>query len=93
MPTFPQKQQYSGTYFVQDRQNEEELLRLVDQDRLVTASMGGVLPEQADPSAFRRVLDVACSQLGVSSLDQNQSSQSNKRCTSETVLRSHRRII
>src|SRR6266581_1186890 len=60
MPTSPQKQQYSGTYFVQDRQNEEELLRLVGQDRLVTASMGGVLPEQADPSAFRHVLDVAC---------------------------------
>ena len=62
MPTIPrpQKQQYSGTYFVQDRQSEEELLRLVDQDQLVTASMGGVLPEQADPSAFRRVLDVAC---------------------------------
>jgi len=64
MPTPPQKQQYSGTYFVQDRQNEEELLRLVGQDRLVTASMGGVLPEQADPSAFRRVLDVACGSGG-----------------------------
>src|SRR2546429_2183807 len=62
MPTSsdPQKRRYSGTYFVQDRQNEEELRRLVDQDRLVTASMGGVLPEQANPSAFGRVLDVAC---------------------------------
>ena len=59
-PSHPQKQQYSGTYFVQDRENEEELLRLANQDRLVTASMGGVLVEQADPSAFRRVLDVAC---------------------------------
>jgi len=59
-PSHPQKQQYSGTYFVQDRENEEELLRLASQDRLVTASMGGVLAEQADPSAFRRVLDVAC---------------------------------
>jgi ubiquinone/menaquinone biosynthesis C-methylase UbiE len=59
-PRHPQKQQYSGTYFVQDRENEEELLRVANQDRLVTASMGGVLPEQADPSAFRRVLDVAC---------------------------------
>lgn len=64
MPTPPQKQQYSGTYFVQDRQSEEELLRLVGQDRLVTASMGGVLPEQADSSAFRRVLDVACGSGG-----------------------------
>ena len=59
-PQRPQKQQYSGTYFVQDRENEEELLRLANQDRLVTASMGGVLPEQPDPSAFLRVLDVAC---------------------------------
>ncbi len=66
MPTLPdpQKQHYSGTYFVQDRQNEEELLRLAEQDRLVTASMGGVLAEQADPSAFRRVLDVACGSGG-----------------------------
>jgi ubiquinone/menaquinone biosynthesis C-methylase UbiE len=56
----PQKQSYSGTYFVPDRENEEELVRIAEQDRLVTASMGGVLPEQADPSAFQRVLDVAC---------------------------------
>src|SRR6266567_3038266 len=60
----PQQQHYSGTYFVQDRRNEEELLRLAEQDRLVTASMGGVLPEQAEPSAFRRVLDVACGSGG-----------------------------
>ena len=60
MSTFPQNQPYSGTYFVQDQQNEGELLRLVGQDRTVTASMGGVLPEQTDPSAFRRVLDIAC---------------------------------
>ncbi len=59
-PPHQQKQQYSGTYFVQDRQNEDELLRLAAQDRIVTASMGGVLAEQAAPSAFRRVLDVAC---------------------------------
>ena len=63
-PTNPQKQHYSGTYFVQDRQNETELLRLAEQDRLVTASMGGVLAEQADPGAFRRVLDVACGSGG-----------------------------
>ena len=51
---------YSGTYFVQDQQMEEELIRLTEQDRLVTASMGGVLAEQANPGEFRRVLDVAC---------------------------------
>ncbi len=64
MSPHPQEQHYSGTYFVQDHQNEEELLRLADQDRLVTRSMGGVLAEQADPSAFPRVLDVACGSGG-----------------------------
>ena len=49
-----------GTFLVRDQQNVEELHRLVDQDGFVTASMGGVLPEQAEPLAFRRVLDVAC---------------------------------
>ncbi|MBV9228615.1 MAG: methyltransferase domain-containing protein, partial [Chloroflexi bacterium] len=42
------------------RNNQEELARLTIQDRMITASMGGVLPEQADPSIFLRVLDVAC---------------------------------
>lgn len=64
MSTSPQKQPYSGTYFVHDQQNEDELHRLIDQDRFVTASMGGVLSEQADPTAFRRVLDVACGSGG-----------------------------
>jgi len=60
MPSQPWKQSYSGTYFVQDKKNEEELRRLADQDHLVTTSMGGVLPEQANPRAFQRVLDIAC---------------------------------
>jgi ubiquinone/menaquinone biosynthesis C-methylase UbiE len=64
MSTSPQNQPSFGTYFVHDQQNEEELHRLVGQDRFVTASMGGVLSEQADPSAFRRVLDIACGSGG-----------------------------
>ncbi|MFL5660081.1 MAG: class I SAM-dependent methyltransferase [Ktedonobacteraceae bacterium] len=60
MPSHPWKQSYSGTYFVQDQKNEEELRRLANQDHLVTTSMGGVLPEQANPRAFQRVLDIAC---------------------------------
>lgn len=60
IPPRPQKPGYAGTYFVEDQQDKEELLRLTNQDRLVTASMGGILPEQANPSSFRRVLDVAC---------------------------------
>jgi ubiquinone/menaquinone biosynthesis C-methylase UbiE len=49
-----------STYFVQDRKNRNELTRLVIQDRLLTAGMGGVLAEQSDPMVFRRVLDVGC---------------------------------
>lgn len=59
-PSQPQKQHYSGTYFVHDRENEEEIRRVADQDWLVTASMGGVLAEQSEASTFRRGLDVAC---------------------------------
>src|SRR5690242_11234173 len=49
-----------STYFVQDRKDKRELTRLMIQDRLMTAMMGGVLPEQPDPTIFHRVLDVAC---------------------------------
>src|SRR6266566_1300970 len=49
-----------STYFVQDRKNEEELTRLMIQDQMITAVMGGVLSEQANPTVFRRVLDVGC---------------------------------
>ena len=56
-PPNPQ-QEHPSTYIVQDRSSEEELLRLQTQDQLVTAGMGGLLPEQSDPPHFRRVLDV-----------------------------------
>ena len=52
--------EHPSTYFVQDRSNKEELQRLQIQDHMLTAAMGGVLPEQADPHRFKRVLDVAC---------------------------------
>ena len=58
-PTDPRRE-HPSTYFVQDRSNEDELARLRLQDQMTTASMGGVLPEQADPSIFQRVLDVGC---------------------------------
>lgn len=51
---------HPGTYFVQDRANEEEFVRLHIQDQMVTALMNGTLPEQPDPTIFRRVLDVGC---------------------------------
>src|SRR6202023_551771 len=43
-----------------DRSNKEELSRLQIQDQMITAGMGGVLPEQPDPTIFQRVLDVGC---------------------------------
>jgi ubiquinone/menaquinone biosynthesis C-methylase UbiE len=50
----------AGTYFVQDRSNQEELKRLIVQERMVTDAMGGVLPEQQDPTLFQQVLDIGC---------------------------------
>lgn len=49
-----------STYFVQDRSSEEELTRLLIQDQMMTVGMGGVLPEQPDPTIFRHILDVGC---------------------------------
>lgn len=54
------KQEHSSTYFVQDRQNEREMQRLLLQDRMITDAFGGVWPEQTDPARLRRVLDVGC---------------------------------
>src|SRR5579859_2456713 len=59
MPPEP-KQEQPSTYIVQDHANQEELKRLQLLDRTTTISMGGALPEQPDPGAFRRVLDVGC---------------------------------
>jgi ubiquinone/menaquinone biosynthesis C-methylase UbiE len=58
-PTDPRRE-HPSTYFVQNRSDEEELTRVMIQDRLVTANMGGVLAEQPDPAIFRCVLDVGC---------------------------------
>lgn len=61
MPLSPEpKREQPNTYFVEDRGSQEELNRLLVQDQLYTAGMGGVLPEQPDPTAFQRVLDVGC---------------------------------
>src|SRR5260370_38359689 len=57
-PTDPRRQ-YPSTYFV-DRSNQDEMTRLIVQDRLITTAMGGVLPEQPDPTNFPRMLDVRC---------------------------------
>ena len=57
MSTSPE---HSGTYFVANRTDEDELMQLQIQDQLLTAGMGGVWPEQADPTIFERVLDIGC---------------------------------
>src|SRR5712691_8100024 len=59
-PTDDPRQEYTSTYFVQDRSNLEEITRLQVQDQMMTALMGGVLPEQKETTIFRRVLDVGC---------------------------------
>ncbi len=51
---------YPHTYMVQDRSNGEEMARLRLQDAMLTHAMGGVLPEQSDPTSFRHVIDVGC---------------------------------
>jgi ubiquinone/menaquinone biosynthesis C-methylase UbiE len=62
MPSYAElpRPEYPSTYFVADRSNADELRGLQVQDELITTSMGGVLPEQSDPTVFRRVLDVGC---------------------------------
>ncbi|HLI71814.1 MAG TPA: class I SAM-dependent methyltransferase [Ktedonobacteraceae bacterium] len=61
MATSPdQRPEHPSTYFMQDRSNQEELSRLHIQDQLVTTMLGGVLPEQPDPTRFSQVLDVGC---------------------------------
>jgi ubiquinone/menaquinone biosynthesis C-methylase UbiE len=59
-PIRPHKGESPSTYFVQDRKNEKECARLKIQDHMITMGMGGVLSEQADPTAFYHVLDVGC---------------------------------
>src|SRR5258708_12061123 len=61
MPIPPESHhEQPSAYFVQDRSNAEELHRLQTQDSLVTASMGGFLPDRPDLTPFRSVLDFRC---------------------------------
>src|SRR5258708_38721757 len=65
MPISPEpKREHPSTYFVQDRSNQQELNRLQIQDQMLTTSVGAVLPEQPDPTAFHRALDVGCATAG-----------------------------
>lgn len=58
------RQGQPSTYMVANLVNKEELQRITTQDHLLTCGMGGVLPEQADPTVFKHVLDVSCGSGG-----------------------------
>ena len=61
MPTpDPLKKEHPSTYIVQNRSNEEELMRVLIQDQMITAGMRGVLAEQRDVANIKQVLDVGC---------------------------------
>src|SRR5579883_933778 len=57
-PFDPYPHELPSTYIVFDRPSAEELTRLMIQDHTITKLMGGLLPEQPDPTAFREVLDI-----------------------------------
>ncbi len=51
----------SGNVYFNDPESGAEMLRLLDQDRLITQGMGGLFPERSnDFSGIQRVLDAAC---------------------------------
>lgn len=61
MPNTPHsRDETPSTYFVADRSSKDELIRLTIQEQMVTASMGGLMPEQRDTNNLRSVLDAAC---------------------------------
>ena len=59
-PINPRGQDNPSQYFVEDRSNDAELIRLLFQDNLLTTGMGGPLSEQPDPASLHRVLDIGC---------------------------------
>lgn len=56
----PPDQSASGNVYFNDPESGAEMARLLEQDRLITKGMGGLLAEQPDLSSFQRILDVAC---------------------------------
>jgi ubiquinone/menaquinone biosynthesis C-methylase UbiE len=51
---------YPHNTYVIDPEQGAEMVRLLDQDRLVTANMGGHFPVTFDPASAQHVLDIAC---------------------------------
>ena len=58
--TTPANQPDSGNIYFNDPESGAEMVRLIDQDRLITKGMGGLLSEQSDLSGIHRVLDAGC---------------------------------
>ncbi len=56
----PRGKDNPSTYFVEDRSNDAEMLRLFIQDRLLTEGMGGPLTEQTNIASIRHALDLGC---------------------------------
>jgi ubiquinone/menaquinone biosynthesis C-methylase UbiE len=56
----PRGQDNPSQYVVEDRGSNAEMIRLMIQDRTITAGMGGPLAEQPDPASLHRILDIGC---------------------------------
>ena len=54
------KKSGNANTYINERQKKSELRRLTIQSHMITAAMGGVLPEQDDSTIFRRVLEIGC---------------------------------
>ncbi|HLJ36235.1 MAG TPA: methyltransferase domain-containing protein [Ktedonobacteraceae bacterium] len=55
----PEKSSSGKSTYAIDAENAAEMARLMGQDRLLTKTMGGLLPPEADPSTMQTVLDIA----------------------------------
>jgi ubiquinone/menaquinone biosynthesis C-methylase UbiE len=58
--TTSDSQPQSGNVYFSNPESSAEMARLLDQDRLITEGMGGLLVEQQDLTRFHRILDIAC---------------------------------
>ena len=57
----PSESRKSVNVYFNDPESGAEMARLIDQDRLITRCMGGLLPERSnDFSGIHRVLDIGC---------------------------------
>ncbi len=57
--TSPDFSSQANNYFI-DTQIPTETVRLIEQDKLLTQAMGGLLPEEPDLSTAEQILDLAC---------------------------------